>query len=417
MKIIWIMNFIPPEVAGIMNAPKTASGGWIQGMRREIVKCGDPKIDLTLLFAINSSKIVKGHCDGEKYDYVGIPEDRLAEGAAECYRSIGPDAIHLWGAEFENSLVFLHAAEKVGMIDKTVVSIQGLASVIALHAADGLPQKVKHGRTFYDLARKCAVVNSIRNLEKRGRFETDALRKAALVVGRTDWDYACVERLGLADKYRKCNENLRDSFYQSSWSYENCRKHSIFFSRGDSPIKGLHYMLEAMADIKKFYPDVHLYVAGNDPTYKKSRLLRFLKITSYGKYIASLIIKYNLENCVTFLGYIDEENMKNNYLSSNVFVLASSIENSPNSLGEAMILGVPCVAADIGGVSSMMTHGKEGYIYQGNAPYMLAYYVRSVFRDPEGAGKMGKKAALRAGITHNREINTKRMIDIYREME
>lgn len=417
MKVVWVMNFVPPEIVGQFGAEKVFSGGWIRGMRDGVTKFHDPQIDLTLLFSITGRQIVTGRCEAGNYSYAGIPEGEIIDSASDFLLSLMPDVIHFWGAEFKTNLLFLYAADKAGLINKTVVSIQGLPSLIACHVADGLPRRVKYGRTFYDIIRKCSVSSLIRRYEKLGRIETEILSKAALVVGRTDWDYACAESLGLAGKYRKCNENLRESFYESYWSYEQCQKHSIFFSRGDWSVKGLHYMLEAMPDIIKFYPDAHLYVAGDDPTYKKSTVLRILKITAYGKYIASLIAKYNLENHITFLGYIDEETMKKNYLRANVFVLASLIENSPNSLGEAMILGVPCVAADIGGVSSMMTHGDEGYIYQSNAPYMLAYYVRKIFRDPESAGKMGRKAAQRAVITHDRDLNTQQMIAIYREIE
>ena len=58
-----------------------------------------------------------------------------------------------------------------------------------------------------------------------------------------------------------------------------------------------------------------------------------------------------MEDKIEFLGRLSAEGMKQAYLDANVFVMPSTIENSPNSLGEAMLLGVPCVAADVGGVA------------------------------------------------------------------
>ena len=67
------------------------------------------------------------------------------------------------------------------------------------------------------------------------------------------------------------------------------------------------------------------------------------------------------------------------YLKANVFVLPSAIENSPNSLGEAMMLGTPTVVSDVGGVKNMIDHEKEGYVYQPDASYMIAYYAGRFF--------------------------------------
>lgn len=75
--------------------------------------------------------------------------------------------------------------------------------------------------------------------------------------------------------------------------------------------------------------------------------------------------------------------MKERYLKSQVFVLPSSIENSPNSLGEAMLLGVPCIASDVGGVRCLMTHSVEGLIYPADDPRLLAYDICEMFAHPE----------------------------------
>ena len=57
--------------------------------------------------------------------------------------------------------------------------------------------------------------------------------------------------------------------------------------------------------------------------------------------------------------------MKERYLKSGLFVCCSAIENSPNSLGEAMLLGLPCVTADVGGIKSIFDADKDGIMYAG----------------------------------------------------
>ncbi|UYZ21797.1 glycosyltransferase family 4 protein [Mesobacillus jeotgali] len=171
-------------------------------------------------------------------------------------------------------------------------------------------------------------------------------------------------------------------------------------------------MIRALPEIIREYPETHLYIAGNDLT-KTESLYTKLKISSFALYIKSLIKKYGLEKKVTFTGPLTEKQMKDRFLKSHVFVSPSTIENSPNSLGEAMLLGVPCISSDVGGVKNMLNHNEEGFIYQGDAPYMLGYYVKKIFKNPEIAKEFGIKARKHAQVTHHRDINLKTLMKIY----
>ena len=141
-----------------------------------------------------------------------------------------------------------------------------------------------------------------------------------------------------------------------------------------------------------------------------------LLMTYYGKYIKKMIKKLNLERNVVFTGPLDEKKMCQRYLKSHVFVCPSSIENSPNSLGEAMILGVPSVASYVGGIPDMLKDKEEGFLYQHDSPYMLAQYFCEIFENQDLALKFSKNARERALKTHDRDENTRRLIEIYNEI-
>ena len=130
-----------------------------------------------------------------------------------------------------------------------------------------------------------------------------------------------------------------------------------------------------------------------------------------------MIKRLDLERNVVFTGPLDEKKMCQRYFKSNVFVCPSSIENSPNSLGEAMILGVPSVASYVGGIPDMLKDKEEGFLYQHDAPYMLAQYVCEIFENEDLALKFSNNARQHALKTHDRDENARNLIEIYEEIK
>lgn len=410
MKLLWLCNMAPGVISG-------GSGGlWIDSVLDGLRK--KESIAIRILFP--DGRLLRGEADSRcSYaSFAGkLPYQYLTEQEAffktelETFR---PDVIHIWGTEFAHTLAMVNVAEAVGLLDRVVVHIQGLCSVIAKHYTEGISHNIQNGFTFRDFLRQDNIILQQKKFARRGELEIKALQKARHVMGRTDWDKACTTQINPEVTYHFGNETLRSAFYDGQWKYENCQKHRIFASSCAYPVKGFHYLLEAFAEVLKVYPDATLAVTGKScfpRTFEDG-----LRQGSYQKYLAKLIRKYGLEDKVEFLGGLSAEQMKENYLKANVFAMPSTIENSPNSLGEAMLLGVPCVASDVGGITTVMTHRKEGYIYQSTAPYMLAHYIKSVFDMGETAEKMGIAASEHARKTHDLEQNLQRLLSIYEEL-
>ena len=101
------------------------------------------------------------------------------------------------------------------------------------------------------------------------------------------------------------------------------------------------------------------------------------------------------------------------YVKANVMVMCSNIENSPNCIGEAMLVGTPVVAACVGGVMNLVEHKTDGYLYQHNAPYMLAYYVCRIFENPEIANQFSRNGIVKANKLYNPLQNTVSLLEIY----
>lgn len=418
MKVLWLVNIPLPEASLLMNKDSTPLGGWLINASKDLAE--QKGMELTILFPESSVKdFVK--LEGDKityYAFKGIKDNDKKEieinyTLNNIIMEVKPDIVHIYGTELAHTLAMVNVCNRNRT--KVVISIQGLVSVYSEHVLANLPLSAIYGFTLRNLLMRDNVIGLKKILKKRGMNEIKSVQSVDHIIGRTSWDKACIKNINKNVNYHFCNETLREEFYKHKWDISKCEKHSIFLSQGQTPIKGLHYVIKAMPILLKEFPDAKLYVSGKN-IIKSKKLKEKLSITYYGKYIKKMINKLNLEDKVIFTGPLDEKDMCKRYLKSNVFICPSSIENSPNSLGEAMILGVPCIASDVGGISDMIEHKKEGFVYQPDAYYMIAYYIGEIFKSENIALSFSNKAREHAIKTHDREVNTKNTINIYKEI-
>lgn len=404
MKVLWITNVELPDAAN-SRGNNVVVGGWMHQ---------------TLNYIKNSIELYVAACVSEKYDWIEINSVNYCGFTPEIdeidferiIESIDPDCIHIWGSEYNHSYYVTKAARNLSKIECTVLSIQGLVSVYAEHYYDGLPPELIHRRTLKEFFGRRNIAQEKKMMELQGQTEISTFQMLENCIGRTDWDYACAKQMNPQIEYHFCGEILRESFYVNRWKYEECDKEVIFFSQAHYPIKGLHIMLRALPIIKEYYPAVVLRIVGNNPQKKA-----IFKRSSYEKYICNLIHDNDLSISIEWLGQLSENEMMLNYKKANVFVCSSSIENSSNSIGEAMLVGTPIVASDVGGIKSFMEHEKEGMLYHSTAVYMLADNVIRIFNSRSLAIQLGNNAHERAKKYHCIEDNLQRLIKIYNKLK
>lgn len=331
-----------------------------------------------------------------------------AESFAKTIEKENISAIVIFGTEAPYSLPAVELCKKAGVLHKTALFAQGIACACAKHYSEGLPHRVITRRTFRDFLRRSSIKTEQNKMEARAENERKAIEQIQHFIGRTTLDLAVLRMYNSKAAYYKCNDILRSCFYSGKWDYESCEMHRIFISQYYYPLKGFHYLLEAAAILREKYPDLKIAAAGYNPI-EKSLTKHELKDSSYIRYIKSLITKYNFQNSVELLGELDAEQMKHEYLRANVFVMPSTIENSPNSLAEAMMLGTPCAAADVGGISDFAEHRTEAFIYPSSASYLLAHYIDKLFSDESTARSLSENGRLRALREYNREDNIRQL--------
>lgn len=412
MRLLWLCNLVPGAISQAVTGSQS-SGLWMDHVLTDLRR--DPLLEIRIL--CRGTAPAAGTA-AKNLSYYIFPEPTMHRYQADLEQqfrdqvwAFQPDAIHIWGTEYGHTLAMLRVCQSLGLLNKCAVSIQGLCSVYARHYAEGLPQSVYWSCTPRDLLRLDNIPGQQRKYALRGKMETEALSLTKHVIGRTPWDKACCAALAKDAQYHFCNETLREDFYTGSWQYDTCRKHRIFLSSLETPIKGFHYLLEAMPVILKKYPDATVAVPG--ASFFPADAKGAMKQQSYHRYLCRLARSMGLEGKIDFLGRLSPEDMKREYLQSNVFLLPSTVENSPNSLGEAMLLGVPCVAADVGGVSTMLKDQQEGLLYPSTEPFLLAAQVLRVFDLEEKAEALGAAAQIHARKTHDPEANLLALRTVY----
>ena len=315
-----------------------------------------------------------------------------------------PDLVHIHGTEYSHGYAYIQSCGN----DNVVISIQGLTSVCAGYYRSGIALKdIFYNITLRDLL-KGSIIYDQKSFAHRAKYEVAMIKGVNHIIGRTSWDFAHVKSYNPNVRYYFCNETLRPEFYLGDfWNYDTCVKHSIFLSQASYPIKGLQQVLKAMPYVLLHYPDAKVRIAGEnilaaDTLYDK------LRLSGYAKYIKQLIKRYHLDSKISFIGNLNAEQMKKEYLQANVFICPSSVENSPNSLGEAQILGTPCISAYVGGTMDMMK-GNEENLYRFEEVVMLADKICNIFESRDSQVDM-KEIAMRR---HNPDINSRRLYEIY----
>lgn len=416
MRILWITNIMLPPLCERLGVAPPVVGGWMYSSAKRLLNA-ESSINLAVATTYAGNQLQRYEISGVIYYLLPLcgKDVRLYHRHLErLWKNVSkdflPDLVHLHGTEFPAGLSFLKACPEV----KALVSVQGIVSVIDRYYLGGMCfGDILRNITFRDVVRWNNLWQSQHDFTIRGRYERKTIGMVGHIIGRTLWDKVHAYAINPSAKYHYCNEILRDEFYKHQWRYEDCERHSIFLSQAYYPIKGLHKVLEALPLVLREYPDTMVYVAGEDIRKLgsfKSRISR----SGYGRFILHLIQKLRLEEHVVFTGALDEKEMCQRYLKSNLFVCPSAIENSPNSLGEAQLLGMPCLASYVGGVPDMIPTDNCGVMYRFEEVEMMAYHICKWFESSKSFDNSEMRRI--AKERHDQIANSKQLIGIYRDI-
>ena len=199
MRILWFTNVELNCIAEQLGRTIVV-GGWMNTMAIQLSE----NVETELFVACYTDKDEYWDKKAHDISFFSLNKNSGVEYCTKIISYVRPDVIHIWGTETSRSYYAIQAAEKVQMLDHTVVSIQGLVSVYSRHYLDGVPAKLVYHKTVKEFIKNNNLYHASKVMEKQGKEEIFTLKKAKHCIGRTDWDYACAKQINPKIQYHFC---------------------------------------------------------------------------------------------------------------------------------------------------------------------------------------------------------------------
>lgn len=408
LRVLWFST--TPSSGGAALGRTTAGGGWIRALEHELRH----EVDLSVAFYHDSETgpyeragtvfrpmlrpqaTVAGKARSRLTDSLETEDD--VSRLMDVVDAVRPDLIHVHGTEGPFGLVQRHTDIPV------LVSVQSVLSVYELKYFSGFDRATARRLARpQDRLTRNSYADRYRRFARQAQREREMLRLTRHLTGRTEWDRRVTSLLAPSATYHHLDEILRPPFYERTWRSATNDGLELFTTTGPNLYKGFETLLRCAALIEEAGVEYRWRVAGLAP----------------GDPFVALFLRalgVDMPSGVVLLGTLEESELADQLVGSDVYVGVSHIENSPNSLCEAQLMGVPCVATYAGGTASLLTDGQDGVLIQDGDPYAMAGAVLDLARDPERAARLGVAGRERAQVRHDRSTITQGALDLYRQL-
>lgn len=372
MRVLW---FTPSP--GLYSP--TSYGTWVEALQYAVKEYGkDLEVGLCFEYGNSNDKLVK---DGFTYYPINIrtnlknkikiilsPRNEyqlLKPHYLKAIEDFKPDIIQCFGTELWHYSLL---AKEINI--PIVVHIMGFQNVyhdmgkMVMHKSD--IYSFYHYNPF-DIFRYTMFRAS--KDEIRCQMEMEEMRVNHYFMGRTDWDKNIVKFLSPNSKYYYCAEAIRPQIYDSSkvWKLQRHSKLRLITIGSGSGLKGNEIILKTANILKNI---LHIDFEWRVTTTKKA-------IKPYEKIVG---IKHDYVN-VKLIGRINAEGIIDELTNADLYIHPAIIDNSPNTVCEAQLLGVPVIATNVGGIPQLVEDGKTGILYPYNESYTLAFEILNLSHD------------------------------------
>lgn len=403
MRILWFTNTpscYKSEKGGYNG------GGWISSLEKEIKKVKN--IELGICFHLNEEafKVIQDNVtyypisrynnSFEKLYYRILKSKKKQDDIdikqyLKVINDFKPDVINIFGSENNYGLISLYVQIPI------ILHIQG---IMTPYLTAYCPPKYSFTNIIFSSYNPFKILKSykfIKDWVHCAKREQIMLSNIPYFMGRTTWDKRMTHIYAPKAQYFYCNEILRNVFYCNNPYIGN--NNLVITTTISSPYyKGFDTILQAAYILKH--------------NLKQKFTWNVYGISEVKSYERKFKIKINDCN-IKIGGIIDDKTLVEQILRSTVFVHPSYIDNSPNSVCEAQILGCPIIATNVGGIPSLIENGVSGLLIPANDPYQMAYLIHKLHIEKDFAKQIGENGKNIALQRHNKETIIKELISIY----
>jgi glycosyltransferase involved in cell wall biosynthesis len=413
MRVLWFTGVQLPAVTG----QGLSRAGWQEGLRKALE---ENYPELELLIASFGDQDYLPFQDGNSV-YYNILRDRKAadrwerlinnwkhsifshqelDRCRELVEQINPDLVFMFGTENPFGLI----ADQIK--PPVIISIQAVLNGLIKHLFDGLTnlEKIKILLSRETLLGG-GVFHKYLQLQSQIKMESEIYRRCNYFEGRTEWDREWQNQLNPDAKYFKIHRVLGEKFYSAVWEQEKSQPYQLYTTSSNASFKGGISLVRAVIELqKRGIQDLTLRIAGVHPR------------SATGSIIRELIEKHDLQNNISLLGRISPDEIVLEMKRAAIFILPSHMDNSPNSLGEAMLMGMPCIASSAGGIESMLENRQNGLIYDPDNIVALADCIEELISQPAFASDLGHNAFITARERHEPKKIAEDTYQMYRQV-
>lgn len=416
MKVLW---FTSTSSLYELDKHQYYGCGWVESLQHQLVQ--EESIDLAISF-FHTKDSVKKVKDNTTYyplyrkrlrknpfktiynNYRGNLEsekDTITK-MLDAIEDFKPDVINVFGSEGVFSSIQQYTKTPV------VIHIQGVINpIIDSYFPPGV-SKLDFLFDFRQLISFLTGTNHFfkyKRIKNQGARELKNLRNTKYVFGRTNWDHSCMKLFAPSAKYFHIDEILRDNFYENSiddYTKSYNETLNLVSTTSSTIYKGLDVILKTALLLSR--------------TTNLKICWKLIGVSENDKLLSFFERKYNIKHQdfgIKCVGVKKPSEFISIIKQSNIYIHTSYIENSPNSICEAQLLGTPVIATNAGGVSTMIEDGKSGFLVPLNGVVEIVDLIREYNYNISNFTKIGENAKKAAIVRHDKNTIVKKCLESY----
>lgn len=165
--------------------------------------------------------------------------------------------------------------------------------------------------------------------------------------------------------------------------------------------KGLEYTIQALALLSAMGVNFHYTIVGEGKELERLVLAAF---------------QFNISDRITFTGKLNQDQIKNHYLNSDIYIQYSVQEGFCNSVLEAQAMGLACIVSDAEGLPENILNGTTGWVVQRRSPALLADKLNEIINeDFKKISEVSRNASKRVVEAFNLEKQIKEFVGFFNE--